>query len=155
MTMNKKEAGLPENDLFWNAVWVSKMEEEKRYLNQKGGFEMTNGDQTPVTGLESQVLRLMWNKGGDYNPWKTSSMSQWSVDCYEGKLVEIKKHLAQNPNLLQQRESTLRMGGLHHIIAGARTINPFKCNKGKFLEDEMVKVTKLTDHVKCLSLIHI
>ena len=150
MTANENQAGLIEKVLSFNAPWVSKIKNEKRHSTQRGSFETTNGDQTPVTGMDSQILRMMWHNGGDYNPLNNSYMSQWSRDCYDGSLVKLKKHLAQNPHLLSQRESILHMGGLHHIIAGARTIEPLKCNKAKFLDNQLVKVTKSTDHVKCI-----
>jgi hypothetical protein len=43
-------------------------------------------------------------------------------DCYNGDLCAVKKHLEAEPTILEKRESVLRLSGLFHVIAGARTV---------------------------------
>ena len=133
-----------------NFASKAKMIEEMIKLQINGEIETAGGDQSSVKGNEGQVLRMMWANGANYNPLCNPVMSSWAKDCYEGKLNEVKEHLAENPNLLEQRESTLRMAGLHHVIAGARTINPIPSNAKAFPEKVRVKVTDSTDHIGCI-----
>ena len=47
-------------------------------------------------------------------------MSDWMKDCFYGRLDKIKKHLEEEPRLLDRRESLLRLNGLMHVIQGFR-----------------------------------
>ena len=47
-------------------------------------------------------------------------MSEWMKDCYYGRLGKIKRHLEEEPRLLDRRESLLRLNGLMHVIQGYR-----------------------------------
>ena len=59
---------------------------------------------------------------GDYNPFANPLLSEWVRDCYNGDLSAVKKQLEAEPTILEKRESVLRLSGLFHIIAGARTV---------------------------------
>ena len=114
---------------------------------------LTDGNQSPVKGFESQALRMMWSEGGDYSPLTNRGFSNWAKDCYNGKLDEMKKHLQLHPDLLELRESTLHMAAIHHVIAGARTINPIPSNKKKLPQNICVKVSAETNHISCMKLL--
>lgn len=82
-----------------------------------------NGDQSPLKGAEAELLKHQWGTGGDYNPVQGPHMSPWSKDCYTANLKQIKTHLEKDKKILDRRESVLRMNGLMHVIAGARSVD--------------------------------
>lgn len=83
---------------------------------------LDDGDQSPLKGVKGQALRKKWEKGVDYSD-KNPDMNQWVKDCYNGDLEAIMEHLKDNPNLLDERWSHLRLVGLHHIVTGAMMVN--------------------------------
>ena len=94
--------------------------------------------QLHITGYSLPFLAT----GGDYHPFSSPLMSQWSRDCYKGDLEEVKKHLRVDPCIIDRRESILNVNGLFHTIYGARTLAPgFRSPSLK------VHVTPTTDHI--------
>jgi hypothetical protein len=106
-----------------------------------------DGDQSSLSGDDGQVYREFWSEahycilfvhicsliailfagtGGDYAPGQSKTMSQWSADCYNGDLDEIKAHLKREPRLVDRRESVLRKNGLFHVINGTRATGILK-----------------------------
>ena len=138
---------LLENDEDLNLAKTAMLLQGLCKIEATDGEITTDGDQTPVKGFESQALRMMWSEGGDYSPLTNAHLSQWSKDCYNGNLEEIKKKVAGNPKIIESRESTLHMAALHHVIAGARTINPIPSNAKKIPKRMCVTVNDGTDHV--------
>jgi hypothetical protein len=45
-------------------------------------------------------------------------MSEWSRSCFNADLDKMKTCLEKDPAILDSRESTLRLNGLLHVIAG-------------------------------------
>ena len=112
------------------------------------GDNVEDGDQSPLKGVKGQALRKKWDKGVDYSS-NNPDLTDWVRDCYNGNFEEVVYHLERQPNLINDRWSPLRLTGLHHIIAGARTINPDEPNKKRSPKYPPVEVKEFTTHYAC------
>ena len=91
-------------------------------------MNVEDGDQSPLKGVKGQALRKKWEKGVDYSD-NNPDMNTWVRDCYNGDLEAIMEHLRHDPDLLEARWSPLNLVGLHHIITGAKMVDPDEPNK--------------------------
>ena len=137
-----------------NLEAMIKLIQEMKTFQENDEIVITDGDPNPAKVYEREGLGLMWAEGGDYHPLNSPLTSQWAKDCYEGKLGEIKNHLTWNPNRLEQRESSLRLCRFHHVIAGARSINPTTASLKKHSKDVCFKVNENTDHTGCTKILN-
>lgn len=131
------------NDLKETAV----KKNHETFVRQQLGLEdpYGDGDQSMVSGNKSQILRYQWAEGGDYSPFENRTLSDWCRDCYNGDLIAVKKHLENDPSVLERRESVLRFSGIFHVVAGAKTLIPAQPLDKEFL----ARVKPSTDHLAC------
>jgi len=99
-------------------------------LAEKGNYQnpapYSNGDQTPLTGHKSKILKKQWAGGMDYNP-DNPRFSHWMRVLYYGDFPAVKKIIQQTKkqdlqNLLEKRESFYNISAIFHVIMGARVL---------------------------------
>jgi len=126
---------------------------EKNYARMTSeGFtekDYGDGDQRPVKKPKDQLIMLsLWGQGGDYNPLNDPLTTAWCKACYNGDVEQIKMHLDNNDaKILDRRESVLRMAGINHVIAGARSYSP------NMPVGDKVKTTSRTDYEESLNIL--
>ena len=128
---------------FWVIYWKF-----KSYLGDMGD-NVEDGDQSPLKGVKGQALKKKWDKGVDYSN-NNPELTDWVKDLYNGRLEAVILRLEKHPELLDQRWSSLRLVPLHHIIAGAKTINPDEPHKRPSPKYPTVSVSMFTNHIGCM-----
>ena len=105
--------------------------QENNLFGMMTGFKLEDeygdGDQTKLYGDKATQLEMQWGRGYDYNPVENPKLSGWCKALFLGCVDEVKRFIQKakkgsNEELIQllnKRESMLRLGGVLHVLFGA------------------------------------
>jgi len=88
------------------------------------GDNYVDSDQSPLKGIEAQVLRNAWADGLDIHP-ANGLMSPWAKALFSGDYEETMRMLDQASDvskLLEKRESLYNISAIFFVIIGSRCL---------------------------------
>ena len=96
-----------------------------------------DGDQSPLSGIKDEFVRILWAEGLDYNPDDPRLVyhSDWMRTIYRGNYEGFLKMIKDKSDeeiqmMLAKRETLMNVSALFHVITGARKYGNSSSSRG-------------------------